>query len=264
MINALRRHWPEYLAEAWALGLFMLSAAVFTVLCFHPASLVPRWIPSAMVRRFIVGCAMGGTAIINIYSPWGRRSGAHMNPAFTLAFYRLGRIAGVDAAWYAVAQFIGGAVGVLVSALLLRRWIADPSVAYIVTVPGPQGELMAFGAELLLSGILVFVVLAMVSSPRLAPRTGWMAGLLVALFITFEAPLSGMSINPARTLGSAVVAGVYTSLWIYFLAPPLGMLLAAQLHGLWRANTSRGCAKLSHDSSYRCIFCEHAVAAAGG
>src|SRR6185436_13047471 len=88
----LRQHWPEYLIEAWALGMFMISAACVTALLEHPASPVHQVIPNAFARRALIGLAMGLTAIALIYSPWGQRSGAHMNPATTLTFLRLGKI----------------------------------------------------------------------------------------------------------------------------------------------------------------------------
>ena len=92
MLQSAREHWPEYLIEAWALGMFMISAGVVTVLVEHPDFGVPEVIESAALRRALIGLAMGATAIALIYSPWGRRSGAHMNPAVTLTFWRLGKV----------------------------------------------------------------------------------------------------------------------------------------------------------------------------
>src|SRR5690242_17086241 len=81
--EALRRHWPEYLMEAAALGVFMVSACVFGVLLGHPASPLHRVLPNPLVRRILGGVAMGLTAVGIISSPWGQRSGAHINPALT-------------------------------------------------------------------------------------------------------------------------------------------------------------------------------------
>src|SRR5499427_4542944 len=106
-ISAATKHWPEYLKEAACLGLFMVSACSFTVLLQHPASAIRQMLPSAFVRRFLTGVAMGLTAIALIYSPWGKQSGAHLNPSVTLTFFRLGKIAPWDAAFYFLAQFVG-------------------------------------------------------------------------------------------------------------------------------------------------------------
>ena len=106
-----RDHLPEYAAEAFGLGLFMMSACGFGVLLFHPASPVPAALPSLMLRSALMGLAMGLTCVLNMYSPWGRRSGAHLNPSVTLAFYRLGKLSRKDAVGYILAQFVGGLAG---------------------------------------------------------------------------------------------------------------------------------------------------------
>jgi len=88
--TALARHWPEYLIEAWALGMFMVSASLFTLWFEDPASVLNHSIMNSDVRRALIGLAMGATAVLLIYSPWGKRSGAHMNPAVTVAFFKPG------------------------------------------------------------------------------------------------------------------------------------------------------------------------------
>jgi len=251
------RHLPEYLMEAALLGLFMISACAFTVMLQHPASPVHGAIPDPFVRRLLTGLAMGTTAILLIYSPWGKQSGAHMNPAITLTFTRLGKVAPRDALAYVVAQFAGGVGGVLIARMALGRLLAHPDVSYAATMPGRWGVPVAFFAEAGISCLLVLVVLSVSNHPRWAAYTGVCAGLLVAGYITFEAPLSGMSMNPARTVGSAVFGQNWTSIWIYFTAPPLGMLAAAQLYLARRGREGVACAKLHHQNSKRCIFCEY-------
>ena len=254
MLRALEEHWPEYLAEALGLGLFMVSTCVFGTLLGHPGSPAARAIPDGLSRRLFMGLAMGLTAAALIYSPWGRRSGAHLNPATTLTFWRLGKVAGPDAAWYAVAQALGGIAGVLAAALFIGPALADPSVHYVATVPGSAGIAPAFLAEVVITFVLMTVVLRVSNTARLATYTGIFAGALVATYIIFEAPVSGMSMNPARSLASAVPAGTWDALWIYFLAPPIGMLLAAELYVRRQGLARVFCAKLHHDRASRCIF----------
>ena len=239
--------------ETVGLGVFMVSAAAATALIEHPASPVHTLIPNAMLRRAVMGLVMGLTAVAIVYSPWGRRSGAHINPAVTLTFFRLGKISGRDALSYACAQFIGGILGIAAAALMLHRWIADPSVNYVATTPGHAGTDAAFLAEAAISCLLMLVVLITSNQQRLAPFTGVIVGVLIATFITFEAPLSGMSMNPARTLGPDVVGDIWRGLWLYFVAPPLGMLTAAELYVRTRGLGAIRCAKLHHDDR-PCIF----------
>jgi aquaporin Z len=246
-------HWREYLIEAAALATFMMSAATMTVAIEHPASPLRALVGDAIARRMLMGIAMGLTAAAIIYSRWGRRSGAHLNPAVTLTFFRLGKISGRDALAYGIAQFLGGIIGISVASLALLRWIADPAVNYIATAPGPFGAGVAFAAEATISFVLMLVVLSVSSQPRLSPFTGAVVAILVATFITFEAPFSGMSMNPARTLAPDVIGGLWRGLWIYFVAPPLGMLMAAEVFLRVRGRLAVRCAKLHHDNG-PCIF----------
>ena len=257
MTDTWRRHLPEYAAEAFGLGLFMVSACGFGVWLFHPASPAAHRIPSEMLRLGLMGLAMGLTNIVNIYSPWGRRSGAHLNPAVTLTFHRLGKVSRADLIGYIAGQFVGGALGMVVGVLLFRPGVAHPAVNYVATRPGMAGEGAAFGAELAISFALMAVVLVVSSRPRVARLTGLVASVLLALYITFETPLSGMSMNPARTIGSALFAGAGPGLWLYFLAPVAGMLLAAETLERGGALRRRFCAKLDHDPRVACIFCGH-------
>ena len=254
MSHALAKHWPEYLIEAAALAVFMMSACVFTVLLEHPASPVHQALEDGFSRRAVMGIAMGLTSIGIVYSPWGQRSGGHMNPALTLSFLTLGKIERWDAALYITAQFIGGAAGVLIADMFIGLPLSHSAVNFAVTVPGPAGIAAAFAAEVAISMLLMLAVLLTSNSRRLAPLTPLCAGALVATYITIEAPISGMSMNPARTLGSALSANQWTALWLYFTAPPIGMLAAAVLYR-FRFGTHRVfCAKLHHDNDKRCIF----------
>jgi len=252
MIRSLSEHWPEYLCEAAELGIFMISAGLFTILLAHPNSPALTVIPSQFIRRMLTGIAMGSTAIALIFSPLGKRSGAHFNPAVTLTFWRLGKVKNWDAFFYIIAQFVGGIVGVFAVALFVREALSHPKVNYAATLPGPQGMAIAFIAEFAIAFILMSVVLRVSNTPHIARYTGLFAGALVATYITLEAPFSGMSMNPARTFGSAFVGHLWTGLWIYFTAPILAMQVAATL--CLRSKRPVYCAKYHHHNNQRCIF----------
>lgn len=253
-LSAVFTHWPEYLMEAACLGLFMASACSVTILFQHPASALRNAIPSDFVRRLLTGVAMGLTAISLIYSAWGRQSGAHLNPSVTLTFLRLGKIEPWDAIFYVVAQFVGGVAGVMLSAFVWGEAIAHQNVHYAATIPSGNRTAVAFVAEFAISFVMITMVLNVSNSARLARFTGVVAGALVATYITLESPLSGMSMNPARTFASAFSGRIWNALWIYFTAPPLGMLLASEVYLRLRGKHSVLCAKMHHDNHSRCIF----------
>jgi aquaporin Z len=248
-------HWREYAAEAIALGIFMISASLFTTVLEHYRSPLQSLVPDPFTRRALMGLAMGLTATAIIYSPIGARSGAHMNPSVTLAFARLGRVARTDALIYIVAQFAGGLLGMLVAHGALGELLAEPAVEFAATRPGNAGELAAVAGELAISFLVMSVLLRVAAHPKTMRWTGAVAGLLVMMNITFEAPFSGMSMNPARSLAPAVLSGRYDGLWIYFLVPPLAMIAAAELFR--RRAAAMPCAKLNHPDHVPCIFCGH-------
>src|SRR5271166_4230709 len=254
-ITAIRTHWPEYFIEAAALGTFMISACVFDVLLEHPISPIHQALEdSTFLRRVLMGFAMGLTAVGIISSPWGQRSGAHMNPAVTLTFLTLRKIAPWDALFYILFQFFGAVSGVLLASALIGPPLQHSAINYVATTPGPGGPRVAFVAEFAISLLLMSTILVASNSARLHRATPLLAGALVATFITFEAPLSGMSMNPARTFASASSAGEWTAIWIYFLAPTAAMLLASVMYRL-RCGANRVlCAKLHHHNNQRCIF----------
>ncbi|MGF1535221.1 MAG: aquaporin [Elainellaceae cyanobacterium] len=234
--------------------MFMVSAGIFATLLYAPASPVIDWIPSVFLRGVAMGIAMGLTAIAIIYSPWGKRSGAHINPAVTLTFFRLKKVAPWDALFYVIFQCLGGLAGVVLVAILLERPFTTPPVNYVVTVPGPWGIWAALIAEFAMSFGLILMVLITSNTKRLARFTGVFSGFLVATYIALEAPISGMSINPARTFASALPAQIWTAFWLYYFTPPLAMLAAAELYQqVTRLKTQSMCCKLCPNGDTPCI-----------
>lgn len=253
-LRELHSHLPEYAMEAFGLGIFMVSAVGFSVLLFADDSFGATRIDSDLLRRFVMGLAMGLTAVALITSPMGKRSGAHLNPAVTLTFLRLRRIRAIDAFGYIAFQFLGAVLGVATMRLTLGNIAILPPVNLAVTSVGATSVTGAFVAEVAISYLMMSIVLYASNHAVLSKWVGWIAGGLVCLFITFEAPLSGMSMNPARSLGSALVAGSFQDLWVYFVAPPIGMLLAAETMVRVLGSAAILCAKLQHDGRARCIF----------
>ncbi|MGA9526019.1 MAG: aquaporin [Myxococcaceae bacterium] len=249
MLDSLRRHWPEYLIEAGLLAVLLLAAGSYALLLAFPAAGV---LPEPMLHRLVFGVLMGLTVIAIVYSPMGKQSGAHLNPAVTITFFWLGKVKPWDAVFYIAAQFLGASAGVLLLSLLAGHAFTEPPVRAIATRPGPMGVVLAFAVEAAMSFGLMLMVLTATNSTRLHRFTGLLVGALVATYITFLAPLSGMSMNPARSFASALPGQLFAQLWLYFVAPPVGMLLAAEVHR--RIGGKVICAKLHHTPDKRCIF----------
>jgi aquaporin Z len=161
-------------------------------------------------------------------------------------------------------QFAGGLLGVGLVIAVLGDSFTQPPVATVVTVPGDQGPLAAFVAELVIAFVTMMTVLVVSNTPRFARSTGLCVGVLIVVYITVEAPLSGFGMNPARTFASALPSNTWTGFWVYLIAPPLGMLLAAQTYLALRGAANVFCAKLHHPNHKRCIFCASRRAAQPG
>jgi aquaporin Z len=251
---AVGAHWSEYLMELAELGLFMVSACTFTAILGHPSSPVHQVLPNPFLRRVLIGAAMGITLLLLIHSAWGKRSGAHMNPAVTLMFLRLEKVEWWGGVCYILFQFIGGLSGVVLASLATGSILAHPRVDFAATQPGVYGTRAAFAAELLISFVMATTVLVVSNHRKLSRFTPLFAATLVATYIIVAAPFSGMSMNPARTLGSALPAHAFHALWIYFTDPPLAMLLAAEVYVRVRSTSAVLCAKFHHNNNARCIF----------
>jgi aquaporin Z len=244
------RRWSLYAIEAIATGTLVAAAGIYTLAVQHPASPVRMLLPDALSRRATIGVAMAVTIATIAYSPWGRRSGAHCNPALTLTFFGLRKVAAGDVFGYVAAQFAGALLGALAIAAVWRVALAHPAVHWYVTVPGRLGTSAAFIAEAAVAATLMATVLTTMRSARWRRWTAVCAALIVALAIAFESPISGTGLNPARSFATAAISGIWNALWIYFTAPLLGMLVAARI-----ARGAVPCAKLVHDDVDRpCHF----------
>ncbi len=229
----------------------MISACVFGVLLFHPGSSLSEY--TIFSRNLLMGVAMGVTAIGIFTSPWGKRSGAHINPAVTLTFLRLKKVSGADALFYVLFQFAGGTFGVLLAWLALGDELAAKEVNFLPTVPGQYGVGAAFIGEAAIAFVMMWVVLFTNDHHRLRRYTPYFASILVAIYIAVESPISGMSMNPARTFASAIVGNTWTAWWIYFIAPATAMLAAAEVHlRIRRRRSSVVGSRLDHPDAAAC------------
>ena len=258
----MRRNLSAYLSEFAGTAIMLFLGVSAVAFMWGPGSPVPV-VPNAALRRLLTGIMFAGGATAVVYSPLGQISGGHLNPAVTLAFWRLGKVPTRDAVIYVVMQFLGAFVGAYAAGV---AWGGlTKGVHYAATVPGDgYTRAGALAAETAITFLLVFLIFVCVNKPKVAPLTGLIAGSLVALLVMIEAPVTGTSLNPARTLGPALLAPNYTALWVYFVGPIAGALIAvAAFSGQWGKRTV--CAKLYHTAKYPCPFdrCDYRLVKAG-
>jgi aquaporin Z len=224
------RNVPLPLVAAEAAGTFVLVAVgvSFVIVAFGAGSPVVVAIPSAGLRRLLTGFLFGSTGALIAVSPLGKLSGAHINPVVTLAFWLRRHIGSRLAAAYVAAQLTGAA---LAAAPLLAWGPMGGSVAYGATLPGSSyGAWYALAGEAATTSALVGGLLFFVGSQRRRRFTPLLFPFLYACMVWAEAPVSGTSTNPARTLGSALAAGQWHDWWVYLLGPVAGTLLALAAH----------------------------------
>ena len=241
-------HWAEWGCEAAGTALLLLGGVSAVCLDFGSGSPVARAIPSVGARLLLTGLLFAGTGALVTVSPLGRRSGAHLNPAVTLAFRLTGHVHDHDLAGYVAAQFAGAFAGTALAAAL---WSATArSVHDAATLPGHGvGAVEAVAAEAVMTAMLVLTIFLFVSHRRTMRWTPLAVTALIAVLVWAGGRVTGTSLNPARSLAPAVLAGRLDVYWIDVVGPLLGTLLAVLLYAAvprWRILT----AKLFHDPRY--------------
>ncbi len=260
--GALARHWPEYLIEALFLMSFVVLAGVVAALLETPGGVLRNALPDPVLRRALNGLAMGAITATLIYSPWGRRSGTHLNPAMTLAFFRLRKVGRWDLLFYLLAQFAGGAAGIAIARGLMGSEFEAISTSGITVPPSTASAAIVFVAEAAVAGWMMLVVLVATNHATWYRWAGLIYSLVIAVIVAFESPLSAFGVNPARTVVVTLSDGHWDLGWLAgglaLVAPILGMQLAVDAYRLLTGRTQVLCAKLAHNVEGRCIFkCQH-------
>lgn len=216
--------WALFASELAGTAILVLAGLSLVIVMFGDGSPMPRLVPSDGLRRLITGFLFGTVGGSIAVSPVGKVSGAHINPAVTFGFRLMGKLDTRVALGYVVAQLAGAVIG----AVPLLAWGATGrSVAFGATLPGAGygtrtvvlGEAITTFA--LIAGLCVFLGIRELRrfTPALMP-------FLYAVMVFVEAPISGTSTNPARTLGPAVISGQWQGWWIYWLGPAIGTVAA--------------------------------------
>lgn len=247
-------HWGEYIAELLGTAIVILvglSAVVFNMSEDLPLA---KLLPNSSWRLLLTGTIFAGSGSLVAISPLGKLSGGHLNPSVSFAFWLQGKMHRHDFVAYVIAQFIGAIAG---EALLIAVWGSHAqNVNNGMTIPG-QGYALwyVFLAEVLITFLLVLLIFIFVSSKPLMRWTPLMTWFVVAMMVWKESPISGTSLNPARSFAPALLSGVWQDQWLYAIAPPLGALagvIGFRLLTFGEREILTG--KLFHVPHYRCIF----------
>jgi len=216
--------WRLFLSEFIGTAALVLVGLTLVILMFGTGTPTRSLIPSEGLRRLITGFFFGTTGACIALSPVGKVSGAHINPAVTLAFRLMGKLDLRTTLGYVTAQLTGAVVG----SLPLLVWGAmGKSVDFGATSPGPGTTLStALLGEAITTLTMVSLLAVFLGFRKIRPFTPAIFPPLYAIMVWAEAPISGTSTNPARSLGPAVVSGQWTGWWIYWVGPLAGMLLA--------------------------------------
>ena len=219
--------WQLYGAELIGTALLVLVGLSIVILNFGQGNpVVQRW-PDAGVRRLITGFLFGTTGALITLSPIGKESGAHINPAVTLAFWLMGKLKASHALGYVLAQLAGAAIG----ALPLLAWGAmGRSIDFGATIPnttyGLGGALLG---ETLTTFVLIGGLFYFLQHQRLRAFTPAIFPFMYAAMVFLEANVSGTSTNPARSLCPSLISGNWYGWWVYWLGPLLGTLFGVAI-----------------------------------
>lgn len=216
--------------EALGLGLFMVSIGIFGTYLLSPHSTLTHIIPNERVRIFVLSIFMAATAFFITTSPITSPSGAHINPAVTLCFLRLGRISKRDAFFYILFQAVGATIAVYTMAVILKDIFTGPPVNYAVTQPGQYGVAVAFITEFLIAAGLMLLILFGNDNKKMQKHLPFYIAGLILFYVNASVLISGFSMNPTRSIASALPSGLWRYYWIYFVAPITGMLLATEFY----------------------------------
>jgi aquaporin Z len=219
-----RLHPRMYAAEFVGTALLVSVGLSIVILFFGSATPDRQWMLSAEVRRAITGALFGTTGTLIALSSVGRISGAHINPAVTLAFWISGKLRWRDALGYGSAQFAGALLG---ACPLLFWGTRGASVHFGATSVGVNvSSVQALGGEIVATAALILAIFVTSAHRRTRALTPWTMPPLFAWLVWWEAPLSGASANPARSFGPAAVACDWHGFWIYVVGPAIGVAVA--------------------------------------
>ena len=233
---------PLLLAELVGTVLLLTIGLSIVIFFWGTGSPVPHIITNEGLRRAVTGFLFGTTGCLITLSKVGRISGAHINPAVSIAFWLHGKMKTQAMLGYIISQMLGAAIGCIGLLLWGKQ---GKSVQYGTTVPGSSGLLVAFVGEMLTTAALITIIFVFAGKKRLRHLTPFTIPFLYCLMVWLEAPYSGCSTNPARSFGPAFISNSYTAYWLYWIAPIAGVLIVVgifrglELHRYYQIEAAR-------------------------
>jgi aquaporin Z len=239
-------HPAEWSAEF--LGTLAVLLVGLSAVCFDFGSASPLHGLPTSLRFLLTGLVFAATGSVFALTPPGRRSGAHLNPVVTLIFWSQRKVHWHDLVGYLVAQFLGAIVG---TAIVRAVW-REQAVSVHVGATQPGSGVSALEAVLLevgMTAVVMLTILFMTSRATTARYTPLVLWLMIAVLVWQLAPFTGTSLNPARSLGPALIAPLLTHYWIYVVGPCLGGAVAAAVFTV-ATPAEVLTTKLFHDARY--------------
>ncbi|MBF0253568.1 MAG: aquaporin family protein [Candidatus Omnitrophica bacterium] len=241
-------HTTEYIFE-------LLGTALLIFLSFTGVYVSNLLGMPALLQYVTVGLFAAAAILIVIYSFLGKRSGGHINPSVTIAFWMDGFLEKMDAIFYILSQLVGGVIGAWV-AYALYRGTARNNMLSFPTVDYPVGVVWVL--EFVITLLLITVVFTFSRSTKWGPYTGWGVAIYAFLITVVFASVSDLSLNPAVSFGTAVLFALWGPLVIYSTAAVVGTVAAVYF---LRSEAAKPiCPKMCHKTREECLFtctCEY-------
>jgi aquaporin Z len=247
-------HLEEYACEFIGTALLVMAVIGAVAVVQAAGSPVSAVVKPMSLRLLLTGFIIASSGSLITISPFGRLSGAHLNPAISFGFWLLGKLGRRDMIGYVVSQMVGAVVGALLSKPIFG--LPAREVKFAAMTPGPHIDVgVAFMGELLTTFAMAFAIYWFVSHPALARWTPLMLVGLIPFLVLADGTVSGCGMNPARWLGPAYITKIWEAAWIYLAGPLLGAAIAVYLRiSPLSKHSMPVTAKLFHDSAYRSVF----------